>query len=90
MRRAVPVAVALAVVGLVSSGCSGLLQGDAETGSCFETGTVAAFDWDAKVSCDDPHSVEVFAAVAPPPQLAAAPRSELSREGSPARELYLR
>ena len=90
MRRAVPVAVALAVVGLVSSGCSGLLQGDAETGNCFETGTVAAFDWDAKVSCDDPHSVEVFAAVAPPPELAAAPRSELSREGSPARELYLR
>ena len=90
MQRVVPVVVTLAVVGLVSPGCSGLLQGEVETGSCFETGTVAAFDWDAKVPCDDPHSVEVFAAVAPPPELAAAPRSELSREGSPARGLYLR
>lgn len=88
MRRTAGLVGVLAVAALVHAGC-GVPRGDAAAGDCFETGTAAAFDWDAEVGCDDEHSVEVFAAVSMTGALAAFSRAELDREGSDARRQYL-
>ncbi|MGI9002227.1 MAG: septum formation family protein [Pseudonocardia sp.] len=88
MRRVARLAGLVTVLGLLAAGC-GVPRGEAEVGDCFETGSAAAFDWDAEVDCDNAHSVEVFAAVALTGRLATYPRGELAKEGTEARDRYL-
>lgn len=80
---------ALTVVGLLGTACADG-PGDVKAGDCFETGTAARFDWDTEVSCDQEHTVEVFAVL----DVSATPlgqfaRADLEEKGSPAREQYL-
>lgn len=90
MRRTAFVLAALTVVGLLSTACADG-RGEVEAGDCFGQGTAARFDWDTEVSCEKPHTVEVFhvhdASATPLGQFA---RADLDEQGSPARQQYLR
>jgi Septum formation len=62
---------------------------DIQTGDCFARGTATSFDFDAEVSCTDPHSVEVVATAPASGELADFSREELDVPGGRARALYL-
>lgn len=88
MRRTALLVAALTAVALLSSAC-GFDAGDIKAGDCFKTGTAAAFGWGTEVSCDEPHTVEVFAVRDVSDILGQHPHSALQEEGSPARRQYL-
>ena len=89
MRTTAFLLAALTVVGLLSTACADG-RGEVEAGDCFAQGTAARFDWDTEVSCDKPHTVEVFhvhdASATPLGQFA---RHDLDDKTSPARGQYL-
>ncbi|MGH3938395.1 MAG: septum formation family protein [Pseudonocardiaceae bacterium] len=91
MRRTAFLLATLAAVALLSPAC-GFNAGDVAVGDCFKTGAAAAFSWDAEVSCDEPHTVEVFAVSdvsRVSPTLGQYSRAELQDDNSPARQQYL-
>jgi hypothetical protein len=78
--------VLLLIMTLAACGSSGP---DIETGDCFARGTAHAFDFDAKVPCDEPHTVEVVATAPASGELADFSRAELDVVGGQARRMYL-
>ncbi|HEX2297034.1 MAG TPA: septum formation family protein [Pseudonocardiaceae bacterium] len=88
MRRMLGLMAALAMAGLLSTGCADG-TGDVEAGDCFRDGTAAAFGWGTEVDCDRPHTVEVFAVRDVSATLGQFPRSALDTAGNPARQQYL-
>ena len=80
---------ALMTVGLLATACGGYDAGSIEPGDCFRSGTAAAFGWGTEVSCDDQHTVEVFAVREVGDTLGTYSRAELDEAGSPAQQAYL-
>jgi hypothetical protein len=80
-------AVILLTVAALSAGCGESIE--VNTGDCFAGGTAEAFDFTAKVACDEPHTVEVVAKASASGELAEFSRADLEVAGSRARQLYL-
>jgi hypothetical protein len=90
MRTPAYLLVLVIVIGLLGSACgAGGYGGDTAAGDCFRNGTAAKFGWGTKVSCDEPHSVEVFAVRDAGAELGGYPRAALEQPGSQARRKYL-
>ncbi|HEY9350477.1 MAG TPA: septum formation family protein [Acidothermales bacterium] len=86
--RAGIAATVLSLLSLTLAAC-GSSGPDIQTGDCFARGTANSFDFDAKVSCDEPHTVEVVATAPASGELADFNRAELDVVGGEARRLYL-
>lgn len=89
MQRTVLLVAALTALTLLSPAC-GFDPDDVAVGDCFESGTAAAFGWGTEVSCDGPHTVEVFAVHDVSAALGQYPRSALEEKDGPARQQYLK
>jgi hypothetical protein len=89
-RHPVTLFALVALVGLGAAACGGSGYGaDTGPGDCFRSGTAAAFGWGTRVSCGEPHSVEVFAVRDVSAELGRYRRAALEQPGSPARLAYL-
>jgi hypothetical protein len=89
MRSSVCLSATLMTIALLVPACGGYDAKSIEAGDCFQSGTAAAFGWGTEVSCDDPHTVEVFAVRDVGDTLGKYPRQDLDAAGSPAQQEYL-